>query len=393
MNTRHTPQKKRGCIKFVDLIAAMTILYSVLGVPYLNHLGMFRQVRIVLLMAILGFEIVSSAKVYLPKAYRLLIMYFGVILMVTIVKSGSLLSFISTFGPVICFSLLCMLMRSWNDCKRILNMWTFVYKGLLFLDIASIILYPNGLYVGTYVHNNWFLGYKTSRLEYTFVLMVFLCYVDLMGKKRITVKTYLYCFLVLLDAYLCQGTGVVAVTLVYVSFLIIMFTHNIFSERTCKIVRNYHLFIYLWLALNLIFVFIQYQPIIQKIIYGMLGKQYSYGERILIWNSVLVPIKENLLLGVGALSSSQTAMITGGFTNAHNMVYTYLLTGGLITLIILFCFFYLVLKESNKYSVQAYSIMMYFYCIMFLGITSSSLAYSPIFFFLMCLPINRKIQG
>ena len=91
------------------------------------------------------------------------------------------------------------------------------------------------------------------------------------------------------------------------------------------------------------------------------------------------------------MDGAQYAQITGGYVNPHNLFLTYLLTGGIIGLIFVFVYFICCVRHL-KSSEENFLFLLAVYCLLILGISSSTLSYSPFFFLFMLLTYDNRLN-
>lgn len=386
-------------IQIIDILTILTFGVMLLDVPYINHLGYFRSFKVILFSLTLLLQILYAftRRIVVFKGYLFLLINICWVFFVTVLKNGSIINFISDYGTIICVCLIIVFMRSRTEADRTFRIWCFLLFILLIVDLLTMFLYPEGLYTGTYIHNNWFLGYKTSRLTYTFTLLVLYSYLQIRNSGSLTIKSFIIDILVVVNTVMSQSTGAAIVIVLYVVMLVSLFgtkktPKQYLRKYVLSLTSNYKLFLIVYIILDVLVVFLQYSPVIDQIVYGVFNKQYSFGERTLIWSNVLSYIKGNWLSGAGIQSDVKFTYITGGFNNAHNTLFSYLLTGGIVSAFLVLMILISAFKKTNVYT-ENYCITLYIYCILLLGITSSALAFSPFFFANMLIPINNQISN
>ena len=112
-------------------------------------------------------------------------------------------------------------------------------------------------------------------------------------------------------------------------------------------------------------------------------------NRTLLWQNCLNYITKHLWFGHGVLHTVQYIELTGGYVNPHNIVFSYLMTGGLIGLILFSLFIISSLRHLNR-SNSCVFFLLGIYCIFILGVTSSTLSFSPFLYVFFILIYNNK---
>lgn len=149
----------------------------------------------------------------------LLLIYFLYLFIVTIKNAGQLSEYLAVIGPVLCFYILINGAKYEEDLIVLLKTWCFCCFVLLLLDLASMALYPGGLYRGdTAYYINWFLGFKTERLYYTLPLLIMFTYLSIIDYEKGANRKILLllCILILINSVKSQGTTGTISLLVYI---------------------------------------------------------------------------------------------------------------------------------------------------------------------------------
>lgn len=386
-------------IKGIDILAVLTISIVLLDVPYLNFIYNLRSVKI----AVFGLAILCELfyftrhRLVLKIEHVILLIDAMFILIVTLLYKGSLVQCVSDLGAAISISVLVIICKKKSNLQRVLRIWCFFLLVLLAVDTATIVIWPNGLYVNTFVHNNWFLGYKTNRLIYTFSLLVFYMYSELLDCEVLSRSSFILAIFVSINAFMSKGSGSVIAVIAYSIFMYILFgkkrkkLNRPLTDSVKWLFDNHVLLVIIGAIAFLVIVVFQNQILINKIIVGVFNKAYSFNERTIAWVNVIQVIKKHWLIGVGIQSREQIMLLTGGFTNAHNTLFTYLMTGGIIGLFMLTIVIASSLRKT-PFRPSNYAVTVYFYCTLFLGLNSSTLAFCPFFFAILILPFNDLLQ-
>ena len=381
-------------INSIDILALLIISNALLNIPYINYLYDLKTLKV----AVFGITILGQLlffffhKITVRKEHFILLADVLFIFLVTVIYSGSLTQFVSDTGTAITTCFMVVICRKKQDIKRVINIWCFFLFLLLLIDTATMFIWPDTMYKSTFAHNNWFLGYKTSRLEYTFSLLVLHMYGQLLDSDELPLRSFALALLVSVNALMSRGSGSAIAVIGFSVIMYILFRRKkktisrIVQDKTRSLVNNHALLLIIWGISFLLFVAFQNQTIFSSVIVSVFNKTYSFNERTNIWESVLATLKDHWFIGVGMQSRGQMMELTDGFANAHNTLFTYLLTGGVVGVSMLIYVFAAALKRTSKCPAN-YAVTVYFYCMLFLGINSSALAFCPFFFAIMLLPL------
>lgn len=390
---------KRVRVGTTEMLSFLVCVATILDISYLNIIiGNMSQFKMFYFIFVLFIELVvgigDGIKV---RSQHMMLLIAGCLVVVsTALHKGSMFSCLSDLGAVVIVSFLLLIYCKKEQLIRVLKVWCSVFFLLLLIDTFTMIAWPNGLYTSNFYRYNWFLGYKTSRLAYTFTLLVLYNYYEMIAKKAITWHSGVLAIMVSFNAFMSKSTGATLAVIAYSVILFFLFGQKItligqwFQKCTQMLVRHHFWIFIVWFLSYMLIVIFYDTPIVQSII-GNMDKDYSFGQRVMGWQNALITIKKNWLIGMGIQSRESTMQITGGLANAHNTMFTYLLTGGVIGLLLLLCVVFSALRRTSIHKAN-YMVTIYIYCILFLGIISSAMAFCPYFFAILILPFTAKIQ-
>ena len=307
----------------------------------------------------------------------------------TLMAGKSLKPVIMAFTPTLFMCLNLLIARDQKSFERILKIWCWLLFILLCADLATMVLFPSGLYSTEFYTDNWFLGYKTGRMDYTFPLLAMTVYLDIRNNEKLTKTSYIVFFMVLANIARSLATGgTIMIALFF--FMVIMLIRskdpsNSYSRGFIALCSRYELFLIAYAVMFYIMVILPTTPFIQDILVNVLHKSADFSGRVPIWQHCLSAIKEHLLIGRGFLNSVDYLVITHGYFNPHNTIIAYLLIGGFTGLGLLAAYFYFPVRSAvmrSEYFVQVF----YIYIILLLGLFSAVLCFSPFFFVLSIIP-------
>ena len=281
------------------------------------------------------------------------IIFIFAILGSTIIREGNLNASILALGKILIITLTLEYVK-YNEKNFIilLKTWMYLLLTVIFIDLMTELLFPNGLYKGRIYELNWFLGYKTERAIYSLPLAGIALYLEYLEKKRVTVLWYLLMVIIFFNAWLSQA---MSVCVAYGVLLGGICGINIFCKRKGRILKkfisiilNYKFFLLTFFVFMISIVFLE-NITIMKYIARFTGRSVTFSSRTFIWQACIARILDNPLIGLGYMGSSDYIAITGmrAGTNAHNIVLTLLMTGGFFLLGIYLLIYFLALK--NRY--------------------------------------------
>ena len=385
-------KKPAVSIKYTQISAVLCFLLTFFDITYVNYIFKYTKIIRAILTIIILVICSKGIKKFIklkPKTLYLLLIASLYITVISFINGRSITLVIGNLIP--CF-LLCMtiyISGSQKEIIGILEIWCYLLFALLIIDLYTMVRFPKGLYSTERYTTNWFLGYKTHRLSFTFPLIVFYYYLCLFSKGKIAIL-YGISFFVAVDAYLSGGTAAFIIIIIYL--LSIFLTQqkeyqkkDNFLGKILNIVLNYRVFLIVYTLLTLNIVITQNFFNFIYFILQYLHRSASFSGRTKIWTSSLALLQGNWIFGCGMLTGSEYVYYVN-YNNAHNVILTYLVTGGIIGLIILMLYFIEVFKFTEKHQ-QYLFIELFFYCFFILGITSSALAFSPYVFAISILPL------
>lgn len=386
-------KRKKGNYRIIGFIAFITWFVSMLATPYINTvfpgLSVVKNAAYVFVL-LLELLVLFYRKQNMNKQYILLLIWAFVILFSTFINHASYTAYLSHILPVIVTCLALIICRNREEIMRVLDIWCVLLFALLLVDLLTEILFPKGLYRSNFYSRNWFLGYKTNRLAYTFPLLVFYSYKAIVIDGRLHRKAILLGIVVLINILLSAGTaGAVAVTL-YV-LLLVLISRVIAKEKKSRVSMAFlnvfskpGFFLPVYGVITLIIIFLQSQTLIQRI--GLLfDKGDTLHGRLEIWERLIEALNGHWLLGLGSIDSQEYMQITGSVVNAHNIILTYIINGGIIGLIIIM---YVIISTTKRADcMENYVISIYAFILLCIGVTSSALVFCPYFYAALLLPV------
>ena len=218
--------------------------------------------------------------------------------------------------------------------KTFLSALLFSMEVLIYINLATIILYPNGLYVSfvNYLlttYKNYFLGYyNTHSVYYIPALVAAYLYREITGKSF---RAYALTVAIFTSAILTWSGGIlISLSAMTAGYLFFHFTKN----RKSRILTYYTC----WAIHPLFFfsiILFKIQNLFRWLIDGTLHKWYSLISRQKLWDRMLDLVSRHFIIGHGVASLLNRQIESGvNLTHAHNQFLEILYQGGLIYLIL-----------------------------------------------------------
>lgn len=232
-----------------------------------------------------------------------------------------------------------------HDTQAFLQSTIVLFEILVIINAFTLLFWPNGMYINSSLqHANWFLGYKNTHILYILPLSI-ISYIYYYKYSNIKNKNFIFIIILCLFSvfFVQSGTSVVAYVL-FIFFLLskIPKTNKLFNIKNYSIV-----FIILFFAI----IIFRLQSIFSYIIVDVLDKSMTFTGRTSIWDTTLIYIKRNPLLGFGVEGSNVRILKYGfiGAISAHNQILELLYQGGFVYFASIILFFTTMVKKLNTY--------------------------------------------
>ena len=374
---------------FFILLCCIDIPYLNMQIPYLWLLSYVRYFIVVLLLLIsLGLRKRLSFIVLINS------ILFGIILYSTYRSNNDVMLAVDLVTRPYLICLYLDLYKTKKD--RILNVWCLFLFFLVLLDTLSMLGWRQGLYATAMYKENWFLGYKTQRMVYSLPLCIFSGYLSHSNKDKTGKLTYLMVLLSAFGLFYSQATGaLLSIILLGVLFLSFDFSDKInVPKRLLYGLFNYKIVLSLYGLAVFSVITIQRNRWIQDFVVNYLGKNANLTGRTDIWKYCFRLFETSPVIGVGHMSGEQYIAFTHNIyaTNAHNMVFTLLLSAGIVGLVLYALNYIHVTRGKNKeHSNTDLILIAGIIVLFFIGITSSTLVFSVFgFVFYEIMALDQK---
>lgn len=273
------------------------------------------------------------------------------------------------------------------DCLKV---FTIISSILVFLNFATVLVAPQGLYItDVYDNGNYLFGYKNIAI---YIILPSICisaaYSMVLYKKYSMHVIILFIVSLLTQIMTDCKTGTVG--LIYLGLLLLVIRKNELPKFVN--IRNEILLILIMIISIVSTSLIDYL----NDYFVLLGEEKSLSSRFDVWNRAIELFFESPLFGYGLHSTEGYRKIIDldlGFTmfsHPHNFFLYLLLQGGLVGIGIITYLFYLFGKKCSKYrNTYMARVLIVMYMIFFiLGITESmtgAILFLPLLLFSNCI--------
>lgn len=320
------------------------IAIVLLTLPYLKT-GFFQQFStldlVVDLWKVLSFLIVFVWYFFVrKKASKIIAVFFAMesyLLINTMIHGGNLQSCINSAFSILGIAMLYDMLEDFKD--EFLNAQLFCFEIMIYINLFTEIVFPDGLYHGTMYSANWFLGYYNIHTRYFIPALMFAyIYMNYSGKR---VRTYLLTVAVFLSAVLVWSGGVI------VAMGGMAITYILFKNRTK--VFNYYNYWMIHLIFFVLIIVMKLQNYFRWLIDDVLGKWRSLGGRMAVWHTDLGLIKKSFLFGYGLEYDEARSRYFVWAIHSHNQLLEILHQGGIIYLILMITIIIMAGKHLSRF--------------------------------------------
>ena len=260
--------------------------------------------------------------------------------------------------------------------ELLINTWKWFFLVLNVIDIATVLMYPSGMYNSGVYRNNWFLGYKTQRVIFSYPMVVLWGYTEIKANNKLTMRAIVPFILAAIDAVLTEATGgLLSLLSIPVFYMLMVLAGRKPKLKKVEVLGNVYIMTAAYLLLVFLIITMRATGMIQ-ILTSWVGKDVSFTGRSHIWRQCLRVISKSPIWGCGIMLGADFRLLTGwiGGTNAHNAILTVLINGGAVALA-LYTGITLMAFRSHSSKTMCF-LLAATYGLWILGITSAILAFS-----------------
>ena len=216
-----------------------------------------------------------------------------------------------------------------TDPDALLDGASFTLGLFVLINLATIILFPQGMYEFNNYTQNYFLGYRNNSIMLFFPAIIFSIVRSLRKYNKLTLSSFVITAVSFATVILAfSATSVIGMT-VFILFLLLALINKM---------PNF-LNIITYLAINIAYFFgviiLRLQEAFAFIIVDMLGRDLTFTGRTKIWDSALAAFAKSPVFGVGEIENQASRDLIGA-THAHNYYLDLLYKSGLPGFLIFF---------------------------------------------------------
>lgn len=223
-----------------------------------------------------------------------------------------------------------------------------VLEIFVYINLITVLVYPEGMYNNGMYDYNWFLGYKNSQIR-TILPILSMSLINSYKKfGYISFKTWtLICAVIITMLRIHSATAVVGIFV----FLFILLMFHQTGKKLPKFVSLKN-GVLATVILFLLIIVLKLQDIFQYLIVNILGKDLTFTSRSSYWDYTLLLIRQQPIWGYGYFSGDDYAKLFSNryMTHPHNYIMYILMSGGLVLLAVVFWGYW----NANK-TLEAYS--------------------------------------
>ena len=296
-------------------------------------------------------------------------LFYGVGLIATVFGSGEVYAYCKS---EFCALSMCLMAAVWmRRSPETLIKSAQILQVFVYINLATVILYPDGLYTTDLYWNNWFLGYKNPQIRTILPIVALSLIYSYWKHGRLSLQSYalLACscatFLLVGSSTALVGMGL---------FLLLVFLFHSKVKRIPRFINLGTAFVAVF-VLQLGIIFFSVQNHFAWFIEGVLQKSLDFTSRVGIWETALGMVADKPILGYGYLNSEYYTTVFG-FVNAthpHNLILYILCTGGFVLLlvVVLGIIYATVKLDASMESVYSKILFSLLVCFFVMGITEA----------------------
>lgn len=280
---------------------------------------------------------------------------------------------------------------SQRTVKTLISTVENVLLLLIFANLISVLLYPNGVYEyfmpnqwgGGEVDRQWILEQKNSFSYYCIILLAASSIRCSAVKMKIVdgkwILEYLICIASVVISKSSTGTIVLMVELIYLVLYRLIGRENRFNSK------------FMTLAISCVYIIFVTgnTALFGNVIYALTGKSSDLSTRLLIWKNSFDYISQHPIIGGGYTFGDEFQRVLGNlhFSSTHNMVVQIMFYGGIVLLAVFIYMVVHLVKNASIIKEQkiAYAVFGIVLMILIEGLTESLVGSVKIYILLQIL--------
>lgn len=282
---------------------------------------------------------------------------------------------------------MCLVFDFWlkRDYQIFMKIAQIMLVAVVLGNLATVLIFPEGMYQTAIYSNNWLLGHKNGHFAYTMNALLFTVIQSYRKKGHIGLWDLVLMALCCLSLYLTDALMGLFMTLAF-SLLAVVLINRTHRRNVRFLLRLFDLRTMIAGTLVVFFVAILMNRIPGLLsavttVSNALGRKTPFNGRLPIWNAAMELIGQSPLLGYGIVPGERFVELSGlqGGTHAHNYILNLLIMGGMVCLmehVVLYAVTIRRLNQNRHFGSYAMSAVIGLY--FFAGITNVNF-YSELF--------------
>lgn len=313
--------------------------------------------------------IILLFRVKIKKSLIWIMSFYGIILFSTIIGSGNIYQYMkSDLGELA----MCLLFYIWLEKNPGLLIEGFaIYDVYIYVNLVTILLFPQGLYSNSMYSHCWFLGYKNPQIRTILPILGMSLIRSFWKYQCVSLQTW--CLIVCAAVTFLLIDSATSLVGICIFFLLLF----IFHEQDKRIPGFITLINGFWIsaAACIMIIFFEMQYLFAGIIEDILGRNLTFTTRVGIWEKTIRFIQRRFLCGYGYLTGTEYGHMYNHIyaTHPHNYYMYVLMTGGILLFFVLFLGLLYANEKLNATIDTIYSKIVLFllYSFLAMGITES----------------------
>ena len=224
-----------------------------------------------------------------------------------------------------------------------INVLLHYLEMMIFINLATLIVFPNGMYTSGVYSSNYWMGYDNTHIRWQIPALAISFIYSFATKQKISIRTWVLTLAVLLSTLIIgSGTATIAVIVFAIGMIYILLGKRQDKEKGIKLFTPLAALIVSIVGTIVVVggTIMGSQIEIVERIASALGKDSAtLTGRNYIWVGSLTAIQNNLLWGLGYETSDMTSMrlvnTTGYGSSPHNLCLEVLYNGGIVLAVII----------------------------------------------------------
>ncbi len=246
------------------------------------------------------------------------VIYLFILLLASLINSSA--------SPLLVFKTYCFAMMvimffelvdfSKSYARFVIKGWRNAIYLLVFLNLLTIILYPNGMLSVSIYESNWLLGYDNVHICFFYTALLFMFIHNYLFDKRAGFIDIALIASIYVQVIYCFSANSLVSLLIFT--LLIMLCNKRIISKIC----NVKLLYFIYLIADYLLVYLRLQEKIAWVIVGIFKKNIILSGRTVIWDRVSRLIPNSILFGYGQepLGVITSKLGNPAFAHAHNTI-------------------------------------------------------------------------